>query len=321
MRAPSAPQKRLVVLHRHVEKTGGTSLRMAFVRSSCQYFGYDFHFYVKWRLMTFVQNHSVYERAGKPPNELHNNRSDRVACVEAHSPAPNASDFVALGAEARLWDGVRVVLVVVVRSPAAHYASFFRWSHPVLYTNETSASYTTRLLRWAPPNLQSNILARSARASFAARWCCDGRSNPHPTCCTDADVVATTDKERSKRASASASVAAFEAGERLCSRILESTRLFDALLTTEDLSRVGFPLLRRLTGLALPGPIHHKVQPMYANPPWRSIGSAARQPPPKVPFETDDFVARIRAVAPCDWRLHQLAVARSKADDTLNFGH
>ena len=281
-----APQPRLLLLFRHIEKTGGTSLRSSFVASHCQFFGYDFTDSTRKRLQQFAQDQTAYSQlAKKPATEVVNNRSTSVACVEAHIPAPRAPAFVALGAEARQW-GPRVLLLLLVRRPTAHYVSYFRWSHAPLARNETSLAYSNRLLRWAPPNLQTNILSTAYRGQVATRWCCGESSS---ICCGgEASRIPATPPT-------------FEAGGgAFCDGVLSAAEAFDLLLTTESMSSVGLSLLRRVTGLELPMR-RISVWPRY---------SGGGLTPPRLSFDHANLTARLLEVAPCDWRLYALAQAR-----------
>ena len=298
----------LLVFYRHVEKTGGSSIRAAFAFSSCQYFGFDFQIGTRSRLERFATNWSLYEATPKPPNEEHNSRSRSVACIEAHSPAPDFSAFVALAAEARLWatPSPRVLLMITVRRPDAHYLSFFRWSHRpqmVNERNETSLSYSARFLRWAPPNLQSNILRHSSRAHAAHNWCCGDDQKEGGGCCDSGG-------EGSRRGFSSPPSAnlnapswvpkGFESGgaeSEFCQGLLSALASFDVVMPTESMTTNGLSVVRRLTGLQLPE--RHVVVPPTYN----------ARPPPFAFADSEAVHARLRENAPCDWRLHQVAEA------------
>lgn len=282
------PQEPLVVLFRHIEKTGGSSLGSSFAASHCQYFGYDFARNTRQRLRLFITNFSSYkELQPKPPNEAFNNHSSTVACVEAHSPAPDAAQIVSFGADSFL--ATRILLVLVVRRPQEQYQSFFRWSHKPLSANETSQSFSSRFLRWAPPNLQANIFRHSYRATIAKAWCC---GQPSSMCC-------------SENSRASRIPPTFETNGTFCTDVLSAARTFDVVLPTESLSSVGLEVLRHLTGLELPTR-HVKVPPAYQGREHTVV-----LPPP---VDEDSDVNFIRLTqeerAPCDWQLHELAALR-----------
>ena len=280
------PQAKLVVLLRHIEKTGGSSLRSSFAASHCQYFGYDFAAPTRTRLLIFLNNFSVYrDLQQKPPNEAFNNHSSSVACAEAHNPAPDAADLVTFRAQYRLARVTRVVLVLMVRRPDDHYRSFFRWSHAPLSVNETSPSFSSRLLRWAPPNLQANIFKHPYRATIAARWCC---GQPVHSCCSGSSGHAKMPPT-------------FETGDQFCAEVLSTARAFDAVLPTESISTHGMPVLRQLTGLELPTR-HVRVEP----------GHRSSYTVPPIVFQPDVNLTRMtqEELAQCDWKLHELAQLR-----------
>ena len=72
-----------VVLFRHIEKTGGVSLRSSFHSSACQYFGYQLYWTTCYRLAKFIHNHSAFDGIPKPAWERNHAGSRHVACVEA----------------------------------------------------------------------------------------------------------------------------------------------------------------------------------------------------------------------------------------------
>ena len=49
-----------VTLFRHLEKTGGVSLRHGFQHSRCQYFGYQLYGTTMYRIERFVHNYTHY---------------------------------------------------------------------------------------------------------------------------------------------------------------------------------------------------------------------------------------------------------------------
>ena len=301
----NSPQTQpLALLHRHVEKCGGTSLRESFVHSHCQYFGYDFHAGTRHRLTLFMTSHAAYRASPRPPNEVVNNNSRAIACVEAHSPAPDLAEMLRFGTELSLLSRARVVLALVARQPDQHYPSFFRWSHAPASRSETTQAYSARFRRWAEgvPDLQSNILAHSHRSVLAARWCCRvgtrrGQSSSLSECCHGGDAPI-------------ASVPSFEMSPSFCAKVISTAAQFDVLVPMESLSRVGLALLRRATGLELPNKRASRSPTWYTR--WfKQLGANrtwAPQPPPRV--AVSNWTSPSRDLAPCDWRLHAMAVAR-----------
>ena len=140
---------------RHIEKTGGTSLRDSFKRSACQFFGYQMYSSTMHRIETFLNNYSHYVGRPRWRYETANTHSNVTACVEAHSPTPALEEFAPHVSV--LQRSARVVLLMLVRRPDEHYISFFRWTHQPS-RNDTRETYSAKLLLWRPRDLQTYML-------------------------------------------------------------------------------------------------------------------------------------------------------------------
>ena len=134
--------------------------------------------------------------------------------------------------------------------------------------NDTEVSYGARLLAWQPSDLQSNILRHSHSATLAQR-------------------ARTGDPFASQPALA-------------CNEVLHAAATFHVLDLTASFN-LTMARLRHLTGLELP-PFRQVPPPVYGHP----------RPPPLSMFGLHEahgvnYTRRVRALAPCDWRLHKLA--------------
>lgn len=140
--------------------------------------------------------------------------------------------------------------------------------------NETAASYAAKLLDWSPRDLQANVLWQPHRALVATRRL---HGNPFGELKPQLD----------------------------CDRVLSDAAAFHVLdLTRRGADAFGGTMrrLRSLTSLALP-PFHDVPRPRYMRP-----------TPPSLSLRSvwDDtgvnYTRRVRRLAPCDWRLHELSL-------------
>ena len=122
-----AATPKTVILFRHVEKTGGVSLRSSMQASACQFFGYQLYATTMHRIERFVHNRSHYATIPHAPWEHRHPHSNTTACVEAHSPTPDLAELMQFAALLR--QSCTVVLLLLVRQPDEHFISFFRWTH------------------------------------------------------------------------------------------------------------------------------------------------------------------------------------------------
>ena len=122
-----AATPKTVILFRHVEKTGGVSLRSSMQASACQFFGYQLYATTMHRIERFVHNRSHYATIPHAPWEHRHPHSNVTACVEAHSPTPDLAELMQFAALLR--QSCTVVLLLLVRQPDEHFISFFRWTH------------------------------------------------------------------------------------------------------------------------------------------------------------------------------------------------
>ena len=254
---------------RHIEKTGGTSLRDSFKRSACQFFGYQMYSSTMHRIETFLNNYSHYVGRPRWRYETANTHSNVTACVEAHSPTPALEEFAPLVSV--LQRSARVVLLMLVRRPDEHYISFFRWTHQPS-RNDTRETYSAKLLLWRPRDLQTYMLwnlHHSKRASMAGRaWVGDPfASLAEPLRCGP--------------------IIALAAGFH----VFDLAADFDGTLRS----------IRDLTGLQLP-PHRNTPSMLYGWPPAPPITLPLIQEAHGV-----NFTHRVRQLAPCDWQLYALS--------------
>ena len=266
-----AATPKTVILFRHLEKTGGVSLRSSFQASACQFFGYQLYATTMNRIERFVHNFSHYKTIPHAPWEHRNPHSNTTACVEAHSPTPDLGELMQFAALLRR--SCTVVPLLLVRRPDEHFISFFRWTHRP-ERNETAASYAAKLLEWSPRDLQTNILWQPHRALVATRRL---RGNPF------SDLHPQLD----------------------CERVMADASAFHVLdLTRKGPDAFGATMrrLRSLTRLELP-PFHDVPRPRYMrpSPPALSLASILQD-------TGVNYTRRVWRHAPCDWRLYDLSL-------------
>lgn len=75
-----------VVLFRHIEKTGGVSLRSSLQASHCQFFGYQLYWTTIFRIERFLHNLSDYKRIPHARWESSHAHSETIACIEVRAP-------------------------------------------------------------------------------------------------------------------------------------------------------------------------------------------------------------------------------------------
>ena len=152
----TAPQRCVVLVDRHVHKTGGTTMRDILLnnerRGEWLYWGYS--------LGRVTPVFDELRRLAATGNTTH-----RVA-VEYHHGfiafSPNVIDQIrslratyhALGVDCR------IVLVTRVRDPLRFYLSYFKWA-AAWRQKQDPERYGRNFSEWAPPNLQSALMLNS----------------------------------------------------------------------------------------------------------------------------------------------------------------
>ena len=267
--ASSAP---FVLFDRHLEKNGGFSMHLAMEKSTTPSANASKHCA---KLFGYQIGENMWPEMGTLLQANEN------VCVDGHSPVPG--DWLAraralavakpCAAQPCAADGwavpPRVLTTLRIRKPTDHYHSFYEWDqvprmNKKWATNKTLVEYIAMT-----PDLQANILLDSNRAVLAQHR--QGEAQPlNSSACTQAMAVASS---------------------------------VDLLTTTEAMSDV-WPVLRELTGLALPEEHFHENA--------KSFGCCG---PAVDAMAIDEVEEATRLAAPCDWKLFQMA--RDSTDKML----
>ena len=147
------------------------------------------------------------------------------------------------------------------------FLTFFRWSVRPK-SNDTMLSYGARLLAWQPSDLQSTTLRHSHSAVLA---------------------------QRGHAGDAFASQPALA-----CNEVLHAAATFHVIDLTGSFDP-AMARLRHLTGLELP-PFRQVPPPKYGQPKPPQLSVRGLHDAHGV-----NYTRRVRALAPCDWRLYKLA--------------
>ena len=252
--ADSHSPQQLIFLDRHIEKNGGGSM------------SYAMHASAECGARTL--GYSILEKEwSQLALDLANGST--VVCIDAHSPVPDDWLQRARRVAAAATPPARLLTTLRVRSPPAHYRSFYAWDQQPRMDHGWSPRIS--LVEWVAqtPDLQAGILNHSYYAEQAQ----------HRQLATTAPL-----------------------SDDACEALLETARSVDLLTTTEAIGEM-WPLLRRLTGVALPAADVHEPPKIFTDNP--TPVHAAR-------LAEDELDRATRRVAPCDWRLYELAQARTR---------
>lgn len=175
-----------------------------------------------------------------------------------------------------------------VRYPPEHYRSFYEWDQVPRTEKGWVKPLTLEAYVRITPDLQSGTLNHSYYALMAQYRklpeLVSGLVQPESLDRTAPDLVSRT------------------LDEAECAHVAAVAAQVDVLYTTESEDAM-WPVLRRLTGLALPVEhTHERPKAFSRNPRARHV----------VTLLDDPLEALTREAAPCDWRLYELAKASTK---------
>ena len=193
-------------------------------------------------------------------------QSNQNVCVDGHSPVPpdwlrrvRALRNVTTGTDV---PPPRVLTTLRIRKPPAQYHSFYEWDQVPRMAHKWATNRSLLEYVGMTPDLQASILLDSGSAEAAQH-----RHMP------------TTPLNTS-----------------MCDRALATAAGVDLLTTTEAMGEM-WPVLRRLTGLALPEETIHEDPKVFGC--CGPAGTAS--------LAVDEVEEATRRVAPCDWQLYEMA--------------
>ena len=271
-----------LVVDRHVPKTAGTTvrsmLRLNVQRGACEYIGYDVG--RTWESRVGFNHRSLPELA----LQLKSGRTEsQRICMEAHMVGGTFWDeLAALRASQSFMRACTLVVVIRIREPLSWYRSYYDWA--VLSRQRTGdvdgglAHWGANFSDWLPANMQSRFLLHGSKGQDS-EW---------------ANVVA---RRRGGPTIGAERWAELESIVRSAEVVAPLDRLAESLRL----------VVRRSGFLRTSEFISHKPSPMHG--PWERLPRLARVRPAAefCAQPAADCAAAVRAVAPADHRLYQLA--------------
>jgi hypothetical protein len=268
-----------IVLDRHVPKTAGTTVRSTLRKNaalgSCTYVGYDLR--RTWESRVGFNHREmaevVAELSSTPPPR-------RRLCMEAHMVGGRFwSDIVKLRATPFAAQ-CPVVVLLRVREPLSWYRSYYDWGVRSRQERGDALTWGANFTDWLPPNMQCRF-ALHGTAGTGSEWATEmakaGRAQP---------AASLTDARWAEVARVVRRVDVIAPLERLDESLTLALRLSGVLTTTE----------------------YKITKPRDMHGPWERQPIVSRIPRAKEFCQTTDCAAAVRAAAPLDHRLYDLAV-------------
>ncbi|KAL3915761.1 MAG: hypothetical protein SGPRY_007089 [Prymnesium sp.] len=172
-----------VVVDRHVQKNGGSTLRQIFLRNAMHdgwaFWGYSLHRFervasalaraiVRADLQVDAAHRSAVcsnWTSRRPVRLLVEHHYSRISNADMLSRFGPSSPVQQVAAQCRC----RIVLLTRLRQPLSFYISFYRWT--VFWRQAANATeFGASMMEWAPRNLQSSILLRPLDSTWAEYW-------------------------------------------------------------------------------------------------------------------------------------------------------